>query len=42
MPLGTVNFRLLFLLFLGTYLFPLARFFLVFATQYFADIDSTF
>jgi hypothetical protein len=27
---------------LGTYLFPLAMFFLAFATQYFADLNSAF
>ena len=43
LPKGTVvDSTKWFILILGTYLFPLAMFFLVFATQYFPDLSSAF
>jgi hypothetical protein len=42
MPYGTVQTSKLDCLVLGTYVFPLAMFFLAFATQYFPDLNSGF
>jgi hypothetical protein len=42
MPYGTVQASKLDCLVLGTYVFPLAMFFLAFATQYFPDLSSGF
>jgi hypothetical protein len=41
-PLGTVYPKFEVYLIVGTYLFPLAMFFLAFATQYFSDLNSDF